>query len=185
MIILFPVMLGVAAAVLIAMGWPLIFVQTRAGLGGAEIRLLKFRSMTDARDAQGQLLSDELRTPRVGHWIRRFRVDELPAMANMIAGDISLVGPRPLFTTSPANLAKGGARLSVRPGFTGLAQVSGNTLLREGEKLAIDLYYIANQSLLFDVTIVLRTVRTVFLGERRDEAMIARALSLVPEGLSL
>ncbi|UVO52855.1 sugar transferase [Sphingomonas sp. SUN039] len=174
-----PVMIAVALAVVATMGMPLFFVQSRSGLGGKAINLLKFRSMTDARDANGQLLPDDHRTPSVGFLIRRYRVDELPSLFNIVRGDISLVGPRPLLKTSEANVTGGMRRLSVKPGLTGLSQISGNTLLSEHEKLAVDLYYIANRSMAFDLRIVLQTLMTVIHGERRDEALISRALALM------
>lgn len=172
-----PILLLTYLLVKRAIGSPLFFVQLRSGWNGHPINLLKFRSMTNMRDETGKLLADDLRTPPVGHMIRRYRVDELPSLLNMIKGDISLVGPRPLLSTSEANIVGGQARLSVRPGLTGLAQISGNTLLNEREKLALDLYYIRNHSLIFDIEIIARTLLTVILGERRDETFIERAMS--------
>lgn len=174
-----PVMVAVALAVVATMGMPLLFVQSRSGLGGKAIDLLKFRSMTDARDAGGALLPDDARTPLVGHLIRRLRVDELPSLFNIIRGDISLVGPRPLLKTSEANVVGGMRRLSVKPGLTGLSQISGNTLLSEHEKLAVDIYYITNRSMVFDLKIVVQTLMTVIKGEKRDEPLISRALTLM------
>lgn len=175
-IVFSPVIILTALMVLASLGRPAIFVQRRAGLGGTEFALLKWRSMTNATDERGQPLPDELRVTPVGRLIRRVRVDELPSILNILRGDISFVGPRPLPLTSPINQAAGGTRLAVRPGLTGLAQVNGNTLLSGQEKLAIDLYYIRHRSLIGDLLIIWQTILTVVLGERRNEALIGRAL---------
>lgn len=171
-----PVIIFTAFMVLASLGWPVIFVQRRAGLGGTEFALLKWRSMSNATDERGQPLADELRLTPVGRLIRRLRIDELPSILNILRGDLSFVGPRPLPLVAPINQAAGSARLSVRPGLTGLAQVNGNTLLSNQEKLAIDLYYIRHRSLIGDLVIIWQTFLTVVLGERRNEALIQRAL---------
>lgn len=171
-----PVIAVTALMVFFAMGWPLVFVQRRAGRKGREFRLLKWRSMTNATDAAGVLLPDEARLTPTGRLIRRVRVDELPSIINILRGDISFVGPRPLPPTNPINQAMGQARLAVRPGLTGLAQISGNTQLSDDEKLAIDLYYIKTQSFSGDLMIIWRTVLTLLHGERRNEAMIRQAV---------
>jgi lipopolysaccharide/colanic/teichoic acid biosynthesis glycosyltransferase len=175
-VLFFPVFMLTAVAVLVSLGRPIIFTQMRAGKGGREFRLLKWRSMSDATDEAGRLLPDEQRTTAVGHAIRRLRVDELPSVINIIRGDLSFVGPRPLPLVSPINQAWGGARLKIRPGLTGLAQVSGNTQLSDEEKLAVDLYYVATQSYFGDLLIIWRTALTVIGGERRDEPLIRRAV---------
>lgn len=171
-----PVMVVTAVMVLVSLGRPVLFRQVRAGLKGSEFALLKWRSMSNARDTQGELLSDELRVTSVGRMIRRLRIDELPSVVNILRGDLSFVGPRPLPASNQINRELDGARLAVRPGLTGLAQVSGNTLLSDHEKLAVDLYYVCNRTLACDLAIIWRTFLTVLRGERRDEVTIARAV---------
>lgn len=168
-IVLFPVGFVVAAAIAATMGRPVLFRQERGGLGGRSFRLIKFRSMTDARDASGALLSDEERITPFGRFLRRSRLDELPELWNILKGEMSLVGPRPLLATSPINVgAVGAERLSVRPGLTGWAQVNGNTLLSDDEKLALDLWYVRNVSFWLDIRILIRTVWVVIMGERKN-----------------
>jgi lipopolysaccharide/colanic/teichoic acid biosynthesis glycosyltransferase len=171
-----PVILLTAIMVLMSLGLPVLFRQVRAGIGGQTFALLKWRSMGNATDANGELLPDEQRVTSVGLLIRRLRIDELPSIINILRGDLSFVGPRPLPASNPINQEKGGARLALRPGLTGLAQVSGNTLLSDTEKLAIDLYYIRTRSLVRDFVIIWQTVLTILRGEMRDDALIRRAL---------
>lgn len=135
--------------------------------------------MSDAVGSDGQPLSDEERVTPVGRLIRRLRVDELPSVLNILRGDLSFVGPRPLPVAADINQQLDRARLAVSPGLTGLAQVSGNTLLSNQEKLAIDLYYIRNQSFAGDVLIIWQTLVTVLVGERRNEDLIKRANSIM------
>jgi lipopolysaccharide/colanic/teichoic acid biosynthesis glycosyltransferase len=141
-------------------------------LGGRSIDVLKFRTMTDDRDAFGQLLDDEHRTPKVGCFLRRTRLDELPSLLAVIKGDMSLVGPRPLPESSYPDGTTQIWRLSLPPGLTGLAQVSGNTLLTPLEKFAIDRHYIRTRSTGLDLLILARTLVTVVAGEKRDDALI-------------
>jgi len=171
-----PVLAITALLVFASLGRPILFKQVRAGINGREFTLLKWRSMTDARDARGELLPDPDRMTLVGRLIRRIRIDELPSIINILRGDLSFVGPRPLPSGNPINLAYNGARLACRPGLTGLAQVSGNTLLSDREKLAVDLHYIRTCTIRNDIAIVWRTVLTVIRGERRDEALIQQAV---------
>lgn len=175
-IALAPVMVVTAIMVLASLGSPVLFRQVRVGLKGREFTLLKWRSMSNARDVRGDLLPDEQRVTSVGRMIRRLRIDELPSVVNILRGDLSFVGPRPLPASNPINRELDGARLAVRPGLTGLAQISGNTLLSDREKLAVDLYYVRNRTLTCDFAIIWRTVLTVLHGERRDEVTIARAV---------
>lgn len=176
-----PIMSITAIMVFASVGRPLLFRQVRAGARGRTFALLKWRSMSNATGADGELLPDDERTTRIGQIIRRLRIDELPSVANILRGDLSFVGPRPLPASNPINQVRGGARLAVRPGLTGLAQVSGNTLLSDLEKLAVDLYYIRTHTLFGDFVIIWRTVLTVVRGERRDEAIIGRASSIMEQ----
>jgi lipopolysaccharide/colanic/teichoic acid biosynthesis glycosyltransferase len=174
-----PILALTALLVFASLGSPVLFQQNRAGLEGRSFTLLKWRSMRNATDVHGRLLPDEQRVTRVGLIIRRFRIDELPSVINILRGELSFVGPRPLPPGNPINNAHDGARLALRPGLTGLAQVSGNTLLSEQEKLAIDLYYIRTRSFIRDVVIIWRTLLTVLQGEMRHEPTVRHALDML------
>ncbi len=162
-----PIIAAVYALVLATMGRPVFFVQERAGLHRQPFRMVKFRTMTDARDAQGRLLGDELRVTGFGRFLRRSRLDEMPELWNILRGQMGLVGPRPLLPTSAPNLgAAGDERLSVRPGLTGWAQVNGNTLLSDAQKLSYDLWYVRNRSLALDAKIIVKTLAVIVFGEK-------------------
>lgn len=181
--ILSPVLAAVAVTVRCRVGSPVFFTQTRAGRGGRPFRIFKFRTMTDEHDAQGMLLPDERRMTSVGRSLRRFRLDELPELYNVLIDDMSLVGPRPLLPGYTESLRPFEARrLEVRPGLTGWAQVSGNTLLTMDEKAALDVWYVDHQSLWLDATILVETVGVVLFGEKvrseRVEAAQAYARSV-------
>jgi lipopolysaccharide/colanic/teichoic acid biosynthesis glycosyltransferase len=172
-----PVMGILALVSLAAHGRPIMFRQVRVARGGGTFTLPKFRTMTDQRDASGELLPDEQRVTPAGELFRRFRLDELPSLLAVLKGELSLVGPRPLPPYVLVTIPGSDRRHCVRPGFTGLAQVSGNTLLTNEEKLAIDLYYIRRWSLALDAAILSKTVQTIISGERRDECLIRNALA--------
>lgn len=168
---LLPIMALIGLAVAATMGRPICFRQTRSGRGGKPFKLVKFRTMTDARDATGRLLDDELRLTRTGRLLRRLRLDELPQLWNVLKGEMSLIGPRPLLVETVAAMGEPGIRRgSVRPGLTGWSQVNGNTLLSDAEKLELDLWYIENRSLWLDLLIVAKTFCVLLLGERRSTA---------------
>lgn len=173
----FPVISVTAIMVFSSLGRPLLFIQQRAGLGGRTFALFKWRSMTNAVGVDGQPLPDDQRVTPTGRLLRRLRIDELPSIINILRGELSFVGPRPLPASSPINQAFGQARLAALPGLTGLAQVSGNTLLSNDEKLAIDLYYIRSRTFFGDLAIIWQTLLTVAGGERRNELLISRALT--------
>lgn len=168
------------AAVAVALVWanlgrPALFRQTRSGIGGRPFTLYKFRSMPDARDDQGAPLPDAARLTRFGRLFRRSRLDELPQLVNVLAGDMSIIGPRPLLPATIAAAGRAGVERSrARPGLTGWAQVSGNTLLSEDEKIALDLWYLDHRTLALDVVVVLRTLAIPFIGERRDARALRR-----------
>lgn len=165
-----------AVIVAAALGRPLFFRQRRAGLGGAPFSILKFRSMTDARDATGALLSDAERTPAIARILRRTRLDELPQLLAILRGDMALVGPRPLLPETIEALGDTGRRrCTVRPGMTGWAQISGNTELTHEEKVVLDIWYIDHRSFLFDLRIMAETVWVLIRGERRREDRLAAA----------
>ncbi len=166
LIVLSPVLLIVAVLVRIRLGSPVIFCQPRPGKDEKIFKMYKFRSMTDARDENGELLPDEIRLTKFGRTLRSTSLDELPELWNIFKGDMSIVGPRPqlvrdmVFMTPEQRL-----RHTVMPGLTGLAQVSGRNAISWEDKLATDLRYIRRITFLGDVKIVLLTVKKVFCRE--------------------
>lgn len=166
LIVLSPVLLIVAVLVRTRLGSPVIFCQPRPGKDEKIFKMYKFRSMTDARDENGELLPDEVRLTRFGRTLRSTSLDELPELWNIFKGDMSIVGPRPqlvrdmVFMTPEQRL-----RHTVMPGLTGLAQVSGRNAISWENKLATDLRYIRRITFLGDVKIVLLTVKKVFCRE--------------------
>lgn len=162
LIILSPVLLIVALLVRAKLGSPVIFRQQRPGLNEKIFEMYKFRTMTDERDQNGKLLPDEIRLTRFGKMLRASSLDELPELINIIKGDMSIVGPRPLLTNYlPLYNDRQRQRHLVRPGITGLAQVNGRNAINWEEKFEWDLRYINNISFLLDVKVVLKTVITV------------------------
>ena len=152
-------------------GSPVLFRQLRSGRGGKPFSIAKFRSMTDRRDANGELLPDDERVTAWGRFLRRSRLDELPGLWSIARGDMAFVGPRPLLPETIASLGeRGKQRGKVRPGLTGWAQVNGNTLLSLDEKIALDLDYVSNPSLGRDLVILIRTAWVMIGGERRTSA---------------
>ena len=166
LVVLSPVLLIVAVLVRTKLGSPVIFCQERPGKDEKIFKMYKFRSMTDARDENGELLPDEVRLTRFGRTLRATSLDELPELWNIFKGDMSIVGPRPqlvrdmVFMTPEQRL-----RHTVMPGLTGLAQVSGRNAISWEDKLATDLRYIRRITFLGDVKIVLLTVKKVFCRE--------------------
>jgi sugar transferase EpsL len=165
LVVLSPILLIVAALVRARLGVPLVFHQTRPGRGGRPFTLLKFRTMTDARDATGALLPDAARFTTVGRFLRRTSLDELPELVNVLRGDMSLVGPRPLLMEYlPRYSPEQWRRHDVRPGITGWAQVHGRNALTWDEKFALDVWYVDNRSFRLDLEILARTAREVLSG---------------------
>jgi sugar transferase EpsL len=164
-----PVIIVSAFAVLIALGRPIFFQQERGGYHGQRFMLWKFRSMTNERDAQGQLLPDADRLTGFGRFIRATSLDELPCMWNLLKGDIGMVGPRPFMSRYlPLYNSHQMRRHDVRPGITGWAQVKGRNNLTWEEKFALDLWYVDHQSLWLDLKILFLTVWKVLA--RQDVA---------------
>ena len=162
LLVLSPVLLATAILVRTKLGSPVIFCQERPGKDEKIFKLYKFRSMTDARDENGELLSDEIRLTRFGKLLRSTSLDELPELWNILRGDMSLVGPRPLLVGYlPYYTAEEQHRHDVRPGLTGLAQVNGRNNLTWEEKFAYDLEYVDHISFGYDVRIILKTVGKV------------------------
>ena len=148
------------------LGSPVFFRQTRPGLHGKPFEMVKFRTMTDARDAQGELLPDSERLPPLGHFLRSSSLDELPELWNVLKGEMSLVGPRPLLMEYlPLYTPQQYRRHEVRPGVTGWAQVNGRNAISWEEKFALDVWYVENQSFWLDVKILFLTVKKVLVKD--------------------
>jgi sugar transferase EpsL len=163
LILLSPVMALVALLVALRLGRPVIFRHVRPGRNGEPFTLLKFRTMIDGTDADGSLLPDEERLTGFGRRLRATSLDELPELWNVLCGDMSLVGPRPLLTEYlPHYTPRQARRHEVRPGVTGWAQVNGRNDLPWSEKLEFDVWYVEHRSLWLDIAILLRTLAVPF-----------------------
>ncbi len=163
LILLWPLLLLVAGAVAVKLGRPVLFVQQRSGWKARPFDMCKFRSMLDGTDAAGKELSDDERLTSFGRGLRASSLDELPALWNVLRGEMSLVGPRPLHTKYDQRYTPAQARrLEARPGITGWAQVNGRNALSWPEKFALDVWYVDNQSFWLDMKIILRTILAVF-----------------------
>jgi sugar transferase EpsL len=156
-----PVIAVVGASVRIALGSPILFRQRRPGLHGKTFELLKLRTMTEGRDALGHLLPDSQRLTRLGKLLRRLSLDELPQLVNVLRGDMSLVGPRPLLPQYLQRYTPEQARRhDVLPGITGWCQINGRNSLSWEEKFRLDVWYVDNWSLALDARILLKTAMT-------------------------
>ncbi|MDQ7839608.1 MAG: sugar transferase [bacterium] len=165
-IVVLPVALLAGLAVWLSMGPPVLFRQARAGIGGRIFILYKFRTMTEARDLAGDLTASAERLTPLGRFLRATCIDELPQLANILRGEMSLVGPRPLLPEYVARYTPEQARrLEVRPGLTGWAQVNGRNALSWEEKFRLDVWYVDNWSLALDLRIVLATLPKVLSRE--------------------
>ena len=165
-----PLLTVVAIALRASVGSPVLFHQVRGGCRGEPFVMVKFRTMREAYGADGRLLPDDERTPWLGWLLRRTRLDELPQLWNVLIGNMSVVGPRPLVARELALLPdRGLERSSVRPGITGWAQVHGGQLLDVHAKAALDVWYVRHASLTLDLKILLLTARMVVLGERLQD----------------
>lgn len=157
-----PVIAATALVVRSRIGSPILFKQRRTGLAGEEFVMVKFRTMTNAKDSEGNLLPDEMRLTRIGKILRATSLDELPELINVLSGSMSLVGPRPLIPDYMGLYSKEQSRRhQVRPGITGLAQVRGRNRLGWAERLALDVWYVDNWSITLDLQILIATVFTV------------------------
>lgn len=168
--VLSPVMLAASAAIYQSMGTPILFRQTRPGLNGTPFEALKFRTMSHDRDASGNLLPDAQRLTRVGRLLRSTSVDELPQLINVLRGDMSLVGPRPLLMDYlPLYSREQARRHDVKPGITGWAQVNGRNTITWEERFRHDVWYVDHQSFLLDLRILARTVLKTVAREGIDQ----------------
>lgn len=164
--LLLPLLCIISILIWLKLGWPVFFCQERPGLWGKPFLLYKFRTMTDRKGRDGQLLSDQERLTPLGVFLRSTSLDELPELVNVIKGDLSLVGPRPLLMRYlPYFTEREQLRHSVRPGITGLAQISGRNYLPWDERLGLDVWYVENWTLWLDVKILFQTIRKVFARE--------------------
>lgn len=167
LIVLSPVLAAVALWLHFAnKGAGAFFFQERPGRGGRIFRVVKFKTMTDERDAEGRLLPDEKRLTPVGRFVRSTSIDELPQLWNVLRGDMSLIGPRPLLPRyMPWYTEREQKRHDVRPGITGWAQVNGRNLISWDKKLELDVWYVENMSFATDCRIIMRTIRNVLKKE--------------------
>jgi lipopolysaccharide/colanic/teichoic acid biosynthesis glycosyltransferase len=176
LVVLAPLLAGVAVAVRLALGSPVLFRQERVGYRERVFRLLKFRTMTDARDAAGRLLPDGERLTPTGLLLRRWSLDELPQLVNVLRGDLSLVGPRPLLRRYlPRYTARQRQRHCCRPGITGWAQVHGRNRLAWEQRFEHDLWYLEHVGPWLDLRILLLTLRRLLV---RDEVVAAAGQEL-------
>ena len=174
-----PVQAAVAVAVATRLGRPVLFRQQRPGRDGRPFTILKFRTMLPV-DAAGGRVDDASRMTGLGRFLRATSLDELPTLVNVLRGDMSLVGPRPLLTAYlPRYSATQARRHEVRPGLTGLAQVSGRNAVGWDERLALDVEYVDTRTMWLDLSILLRTVRAVL----RREGISAEGEATMPEFL--
>ena len=159
-------LVALASLVQRKLGSPVLFTQVRPGLHGKPFRMVKFRTMTDARDASGALLPDAQRLTPFGRFLRSSSLDELPELWNVLHGEMSLVGPRPLLMEYlPLYTPEQARRHEVRPGITGWAQVNGRNAISWADKFALDVWYVDHRSLWLDVRILWLTVRKVLVRD--------------------
>lgn len=163
---LLPVIIVVAVLIRFKLGSPILFTQDRPGLNSKIFKMMKFRTMLDGKDKYGNLLPDNERLTKFGAFLRSTSLDELPGLFNVLKGDMSLVGPRPLLVQYlPLYSAEQARRHNVRPGITGWAQVNGRNAISWEQKFKLDVWYVDNQSFLLDLEILLLTVKKVFVRE--------------------
>jgi lipopolysaccharide/colanic/teichoic acid biosynthesis glycosyltransferase len=160
------VVIIVSILIRIKVGSPILFTQERPGLNGKVFKMMKFRTMLDGKDKDGNLLPDDQRMTKFGAFLRSTSLDELPGLFNVLKGDMSLVGPRPLLVQYlPLYNKEQARRHNVRPGITGWAQVNGRNAISWEEKFKLDVWYVDNQNFLLDLKILFLTVKKVFVRE--------------------
>jgi lipopolysaccharide/colanic/teichoic acid biosynthesis glycosyltransferase len=173
LILLAPAIAVVTALVLTDVGKPLLFRQQRPGLGRRPFKVHKFRTMGAAYDEKGKIVPDHARLSAIGRILRRTRLDELPQLVNILVGEMSFVGPRPLLPVDQIEGSEG--RLLVRPGLTGWAQVKGGRHLSAADKAALDIWYVRNASLAVDCEVIVRTVGMILFGDKQNDEAVRRA----------
>ena len=163
-VVFLPVFILLVLLIYTLIGRPIVFKQMRPGLGGNVFYIYKFRTMSNAKNSRGELLSDAERMTRFGQFLRSTSLDELPSLLNVLKGEMSLVGPRPLLVEYlPLYNAVQARRHEVRPGVTGWAQVNGRNAISWEDKFALDVWYVDNQSFCLDIKIILMTIKKVFI----------------------
>lgn len=166
LIVLSPIILAVALLILITMGRPIFFTQLRLGLHAKPFKIYKFRTMKVSDTPDSELVHDESRLTTVGRWLRKFSLDELPQLFNILQGDISFVGPRPLLTHQLKTYTLEQARRHlVKPGLTGWAQINGRNSLKTEDKLRLDVWYVDNKSWWLDLKIIFITLFVVLIAK--------------------
>lgn len=166
LVLVFPLMVIVGLSVRVYLGKPILFSQVRPGYKGKPFKVYKFRSMTDAKDASGNLLPDDIRLTSFGQFLRRSSLDELPQLINVLRGDISLVGPRPLLMEYlPLYSSEQMRRHDVKPGITGWAQINGRNAITWDEKFKLDIWYVDHFSFWLDLKILFLTFKKVVKKE--------------------
>lgn len=166
LLVLSPLLLILMVLVRLKLGSPIFFTQVRPGLHGKPFKMIKFRTMTDARDADGNLLPDNIRLTAFGRFLRSTSLDELPELWNVLKGDMSLVGPRPLLMEYlPRYTPEQARRHEARPGITGWAQINGRNAISWEEKFKLDVWYVDNQTFWLDLKILVLTIKKVFVRE--------------------
>lgn len=166
LIAMFPLLILLSLLVRIFLGSPIVFEQMRPGKNGRPFKIFKFRSMTSKLDEKGNLLPDEYRLTRFGRWLRSTSLDELPELWNVLKGDMSLVGPRPLLMEYLSLYSSEQARRhQMRPGITGWAQINGRNALNWQDKFELDVWYVDNQTFWLDIKILFLTVKKVILRD--------------------
>ena len=179
-IILSPVYIIISILVVIFMGWPILFKQPRPGKNEKIFNMYKFRTMTNKKDKDGNLLPDDQRLTGFGKFLRATSLDELPELINIIKGDMSFIGPRPLLVKYlPYYTKEEHHRHDVRPGLTGWAQVNGRNLVKRDERIKLDLEYVNNISFLLDLKTIIKTVEIVFKREGINQEGQATMTSLI------
>ena len=164
-----PFLLIISLAILLTMGKPIIFSQTRSGFKGKSFILYKFRTMLIKKDSKGKLVSDTERRCKFGDFLRRYSIDELPELINIIKGEMSFVGPRPLLIEyMPLYKDYQLFRFNVKPGLTGWAQINGRNLLSWEQKFKLDIWYVENISLFLDFFILIKTIKQIIFPSGID-----------------
>ncbi len=176
--VLLPLVVVIGVLVWLKMGWPPFFSQLRPGLHGKPFTMYKFRTMSAKKDRFGRLLPDAERLTSFGRFLRATSLDELPELWNVLKGEMSLVGPRPLLMEYlPLYSPKQARRHEVRPGITGWAQVNGRNVLSWEEKFKLDVWYVENRSVCLDIKIIFMTVKSVF----KKEGISANGYATMPK----